>query len=68
MHLSELTEERLIHCPYCGDAFTVIVDCSAGSQTYLEDCAVCCRTIRFEAMIDGAEGFLLHLQLHREDD
>ncbi len=67
MQLSELTEERLIHCPYCGEAFTVIVDCSAGSQTYVEDCVACCKAIEFEARVD-AEGFLAHLELHREDD
>lgn len=34
-----------LHCPYCGESFSSSVDCSAGSQTYVEDCAVCCRPI-----------------------
>ena len=34
-----------IDCPYCGESFSTQVDLSAGSQRYVEDCAVCCRPI-----------------------
>lgn len=34
-----------LHCPYCGESFDTSVDLSAGSQRYVEDCAVCCRPI-----------------------
>jgi hypothetical protein len=31
-------------CPFCGEAEEVYVDSGGGStQTYTEDCAVCCR-------------------------
>jgi len=38
-------EESTIMCPYCGEFFTVIVDCSVDEQKYIEDCEVCCRPI-----------------------
>jgi transcription elongation factor Elf1 len=45
-----------IQCPYCGEQIVVAVDDSAGEQSYVEDCQVCCRPIeiavRFDA--DGA--------------
>ncbi len=34
-----------IQCPYCGEAIDVVVDDSAGDQSYIEDCQVCCRPI-----------------------
>jgi 2-keto-3-deoxy-L-fuconate dehydrogenase len=30
-----------------------LVDCSAGSQRYIEDCPICCRPIEFQAEVDG---------------
>ena len=42
------------------------VDCSAGSQEYTEDCAVCCRPIAVSIRIDadGNPG----VEVMREDD
>ncbi len=37
-----------IDCPYCGEAIEVVVDCSAGDQSYIEDCSVCCRPITLD--------------------
>ncbi|MEL6780613.1 MAG: CPXCG motif-containing cysteine-rich protein [Cyanobacteria bacterium J06597_16] len=32
------------HCAFCGEPSTTFVDLSAGStQSYIEDCQVCCR-------------------------
>jgi hypothetical protein len=67
MNLSELSEERLVDCPYCGESFTVVVDCSAGSQIYWEDCPVCCQPIQFEAALDVA-GELSAFAWRRESD
>lgn len=41
-----------IQCPYCWQMIEVIVDASAGAQTYTEDCEVCCRPILFRVAID----------------
>ena len=30
-------------CPACGETIELLIDCSAGDQEYVEDCAVCCR-------------------------
>lgn len=38
-----LLEETGIHCPYCGEQSTVLVDCSQGDHSYIEDCQVCCK-------------------------
>ena len=35
-----------ITCPYCGEVITTQLDLSAGSQTYVEDCQVCCQPMQ----------------------
>jgi len=56
-----------VECPYCGEAFETPVDCSAGSQSYIEDCEVCCRPIEFRLEV-AADGSLLCLDVRRDDD
>jgi transcription elongation factor Elf1 len=36
---------KYITCPYCGENFELIVDCSIPEQEYIEDCEICCRPI-----------------------
>lgn len=55
-----------VDCPNCGRALELIVDCSAGSQDYVEDCEVCCRPIQVTVQIDP-DGFPL-VTTRREDD
>ncbi len=43
----------MVQCPYCAEPFSVLVDCSAGHQEYIEDCEVCCRPV--ELVIDVSE-------------
>ena len=62
-----MLDDRSVECPYCGEEFATLVDCSAGSQRYIEDCPVCCRPIEFQAEVDGA-GALIRLTTHRDDD
>ncbi len=45
-------EASLIQCPYCWEQIEVLVDPSAASQDYIEDCSVCCRPIRLKVNID----------------
>lgn len=40
-----MLEEPSIACPYCGETFSIVVDCTAGPQQYVEDCFVCCQPI-----------------------
>jgi hypothetical protein len=50
-----LPEEIEVDCPFCGEPISVLIDPSVERQTYVEDCEVCCRPIRFEvACEDGA--------------
>ena len=47
--------ENDMHCPYCGELITVLIDCSVEQQEYIEDCQVCCRpiTLKVESIVDG---------------
>lgn len=39
--------EAIVTCPYCGEANEIAVDPGGGaSQSYVEDCGVCCRPWR----------------------
>lgn len=49
---------RDVQCPYCGEVFETLVDLSAGSADYIEDCQVCCRPIQFHLEVDH-EGRLI---------
>lgn len=40
-------------CAFCGETSTTFIDISAGlSQTYIEDCQVCCRPNQLYITID----------------
>jgi hypothetical protein len=41
------------------------VDISAGDQTYIEDCQVCCRPITFVLQVHGDEW---HLDVYAENE
>jgi hypothetical protein len=34
-----------LHCPYCGEAISLLVEGANEPQEYIEDCEVCCRPI-----------------------
>lgn len=41
-------------CPYCGEPIELVVDASAGSSSYIEDCQVCCRPMQVNVEVgDG---------------
>ena len=60
-----MLETERYECPYCGEEAEAALDLSAGDQTYIEDCPVCCRPIQFELQTDGDSW---NLQVRREDD
>ena len=43
--------EHEIQCPYCFEAITVLIDPSVESQSYTEDCQVCCHPIVFSVSV-----------------
>jgi hypothetical protein len=47
----------MLTCPHCGEPLDTFVDPGGGEhQDYVEDCAVCCRPIRFVAVQDPESG------------
>ena len=62
-----MTETIRIHCPYCGESYETVVDVSAGSQRYIEDCAVCCHPIEVLLQV-GDDGELVALSTGTDRD
>ena len=56
-----------IDCPYCGESFSSQADLSAGSQQYVEDCAVCCRPIEVAIEV-GDDGELIAVRAATDRD
>ena|ERR1700722_3719805 len=60
------TQVTSVQCPYCGEPFETLLDLSAGSASYIEDCQICCRPI--EIGIDvAADGSLTQVSARRSD-
>lgn len=55
--------DRRIHCPYCAEAMEIVLDLSAGDQSYVEDCQVCCQPMQVSFETD--QGELLALSVDR---
>jgi hypothetical protein len=59
-------DEAQITCPYCGETITVLIDTSAGTQEYHEDCSVCCAPIFFSITVDR-EDSITQVEAKRDD-
>ncbi len=59
--------ETSINCPYCGETFSTLIDYSAGSQRYIEDCQICCQPIEFLVDVD-ISGDFTSVTVFRDDD
>lgn len=53
--------ERRTHCPFCGEAISVLLDLSGGAQSYIEDCQVCCQPMQIS--FDATDGDATNLQV-----
>lgn len=59
-------DEQVLSCPYCGEEVEVQVDpIGPSSESYVEDCSVCCRPWTVSVSRDGEEVFVT---LGRDDD
>jgi transcription elongation factor Elf1 len=47
--------DRKIGCPYCGETVEIVLDLSAGSQSYMEDCQVCCQPMQVSFAAEDGE-------------
>lgn len=56
-----------IDCPYCGERYDTPADPSGGSASYVEDCAVCCRPIVIDLLVD-ADDEGIGVRVRREQD
>ena len=65
--MNEILQERYVCCPFCGEGFVTLVDASAGTQHYVEDCQICCNPIVFSITV-GADGNLEDIDVRREND
>jgi hypothetical protein len=55
-----------VQCPYCGETFETLLDLSAGSSNYVEDCQICCQPIQLSLEVDHT-GALVELGVLRSD-
>ena len=55
-----------IACPYCGETIEILVDPSVESQSYIEDCQVCCRPMNLTVTFD--EEGTPHVEVSSEDE
>lgn len=55
-----------VSCPYCAETILLRVDLSAGTQSYVEDCQVCCQPIQLMVSV-GDEGDLAGVGAVRMD-
>jgi hypothetical protein len=44
-----------LNCPHCGEPITLSVDLSVESQSYIEDCSVCCRPMQVSYTAESGE-------------
>jgi hypothetical protein len=47
-----------VSCPYCGEPFETLVDVSAGSASYIEDCQICCQPIEISLTVNDSGEFI----------
>ena len=53
-----------IQCPYCGQAFDLVIDTSVDSQSFTTDCEICCRPFVVNAECEPGE--ILSLDVRSE--
>jgi hypothetical protein len=44
--------EYFFTCPYCWQEISMVLDNSVRSQTYVEDCEICCKPIEVHYVVE----------------
>ena len=44
--------EHFFSCPYCWEEISMVLDTSVKTQTYVEDCEVCCNPIQVRYSVE----------------
>ncbi|WP_299677848.1 CPXCG motif-containing cysteine-rich protein [uncultured Tenacibaculum sp.] len=47
-------KEHFFQCPYCWEEISMLLDPSL-SETYIEDCEICCNPIQITTQFDDGE-------------
>ncbi|WP_452225247.1 CPXCG motif-containing cysteine-rich protein [Lacinutrix chionoecetis] len=47
--------EHFFQCPYCWETISMLLDSSVTTQTYVEDCEVCCNPIQISPHFEATE-------------
>jgi transcription elongation factor Elf1 len=61
-----LLKPTVIHCPYCGESFSILVDLSVAAQQYIEDCQVCCKPIEVRVEVFPDDRFEVEVRNENE--
>jgi hypothetical protein len=56
-----------VSCPYCAEMLSLQLDLSAGDQSYVEDCQVCCQPMVVAVVVDE-HGALRQVSARRGDE
>lgn len=48
-------EEHYFTCPYCWQTISMLLDYSVNTNSYIEDCEVCCNPIEIKATFFDTE-------------
>ena len=51
-----------VQCPFCGEVFASTLDATEGTNSMIEDCAVCCHPIQLVLECEGGEVVALDIQ------
>jgi transcription elongation factor Elf1 len=54
------TRKKVFTCPHCGERISMVLDLSVASQSYVEDCEVCCNPI--EVSYETEEGRIVSFE------
>ena len=58
-----MSDPQSLSCPYCGESVVLTIDEGGGStQSYVEDCPVCCRPWQVEVNYDPEDGWIATLR------
>jgi hypothetical protein len=50
-----MLQTESIQCPFCAQTFELEIDISAGTQTFVTDCEVCCRPMEVRVGCESGE-------------
>ncbi len=53
--MDQLVKSHRATCPHCWETITLTLDLSAGGQSYVEDCPVCCQSMQVSYAAEDGE-------------